>query len=151
MRCLSAFLLLLLALGGCYPAPGDLTAPGEALLPCPRTPNCVSTEAADARHAMPPVPFTGTVEAAQARARAALLAEPRTRIVLEQPGYLRAESRSRLIRFVDDVEVVVDGPARLVRFRSASRVGRSDLGVNRARMERFSRRFASAEGANPPG
>jgi uncharacterized protein (DUF1499 family) len=63
------------------------------------------------------------------------------RLVLERPGYIRAEARSRVFRFVDDVEVVVDSTAKLVRFRSASRAGRDDLGVNRARMERFSQRF----------
>ena len=138
-----AFVCVLLGLTGCLHARIDVAGPGEALRPCPSTSNCVSTEAdpADRRHAMAAIPFTGTAEAAQARARAALLAEPRTRIVLEQPGYLRAEARSRVFRFVDDVEVVVDGGARVIRFRSASRVGHSDLGVNRARMERFTGRF----------
>ncbi|HEX8274607.1 MAG TPA: DUF1499 domain-containing protein [Longimicrobiaceae bacterium] len=138
----------LLPLAGCRPAPRSLAAPGEALRPCPSTPNCVSTGAADARHAMPALPFADAPAAAQARARAALLAEPRTRVVAEAPGYLRAEARSRLLRFVDDVEVVVDADRRTVGFRSASRVGRSDLGVNRARMLRFSERFrASADSA----
>ena len=115
--------------------------PLPALRPCPSTPNCVSTEATDARQAMPPVPFTDAPRGAQARARAALLAEPRTRIVEERDGYLHAESRSRVFRFVDDVEVVVDGDARLFRFRSASRVGRRDFGVNRARMQRLTERL----------
>ncbi len=141
----------LLLLAGCGGKPGRLAPPGGPLQPCPSTPNCVSTEAADARHAIPPLPFTGTPGAAQARARAALLAEPRTRIVSERPGYLHAEASSRLLRFVDDVEVVVDSAAGVVRFRSASRVGRSDLGVNRARMERFSARFrASAQTPSAP-
>ena len=125
-------LLPLLILMGCRGKPGRLAPPDGPLQPCPSTPNCVSTEATDPRHAMPPLPFTGPAQAAHARARAALLAEPRTRIVTERPGYLHVEARSRFWRFVDDVEVVVDGPARVVRFRSASRVGRSDLGVNRA-------------------
>ncbi|HEX2203020.1 MAG TPA: DUF1499 domain-containing protein [Longimicrobium sp.] len=133
-----AALLLCAACRGEAPAP---TPAGRALRPCPPTPNCVSTEAADRRHAMAPLPFAGTPEEAQARAKAALLAEPRTTLVEERPGYLRAEARSRLLRFVDDVEVSVDAPARVVRFRSASRVGRGDLGVNRARMERFGARF----------
>lgn len=137
-------LAALLLLAGCHAAPRGIAAPGEALRPCPSTPNCVSTGASGARHAMPPLPFAGTPAEAQARARAALLAEPRTRIVAEAPGYLRAEARSRLLRFVDDVEVVVDAGARVVRFRSASRMGRSDLGVNRARMTRFAERFRTA-------
>jgi uncharacterized protein (DUF1499 family) len=93
---------------------------------------------------MPPVPFSDTPQGAQARARQALLDEPRTTIVEERPLYLRAEARSRLFRFVDDVEIVVDSTAGLFRFRSASRIGRSDLGVNRARMERVSERLRGA-------
>jgi len=87
------------------------------------------------------VPFTDAPDRAQARARAALLAEPRTTVVEERAGYLHAESRSRVFRFVDDVEVVVDADARVFRFRSASRVGRRDFGVNRARMQRVSGRL----------
>lgn len=90
---------------------------------------------------MAALPFHGPAEVAQEHARSALLQEPRVRLAVERPGYLRAEARSRVLRFVDDVEVVVDSSAKLVRFRSASRVGRDDLGVNRARMERFSQRF----------
>lgn len=141
------FVLVLVVLAGCYPPSANLAAPGETLRPCPPTPNCVSTEAVDARHAISAIPFRGTPETAFAHARRALLREPRTRIMLEAPGYLRAESRSRLFRFVDDVEVSVDGTARVVRFRSASRIGRSDLGVNRARMERFTARFRALDGA----
>ena len=50
---------------------------------------------------------------------------------------------------MDDVEVLVDADAQVVRFRSASRLGRKDFGVNRARMERFGTRFrALADGAD---
>ncbi len=143
----SILLLVAVAFAGCHRPAVGLTAPGQPLQPCPSTPNCVSTEAADARHAMAAVPFAGTPETAQAHARAALLRDGGTRIVMQAPGYLRAEARSRVFRFVDDVEVVVDGPARVVRFRSASRVGRGDLGVNRRRMERFSERFRAAQAA----
>lgn len=137
--------LPLLILAGCRGKAGQLAPPGGPLRPCPSTPNCVSTDAADAGHAMPPLPFTGSAQAAHARARAALLAEPRTRIVTERPGYLHVEARSRVFRFVDDVEVLVDSAAQVVRFRSASRLGRRDFGVNRARMERFGERFRAAE------
>jgi uncharacterized protein (DUF1499 family) len=141
-------LLPLLILAGCRGKPGRLAPPDGPLQPCPSTPNCVSTEATDALHGMPALPFTGSAQEAQTRARSALLVEPRTRIVTERPGYLHAEARSRLWRFVDDVEVLVDADARVVRFRSASRLGRKDFGVNRARMERFGERFrASADSA----
>ncbi|WP_221239722.1 DUF1499 domain-containing protein [Longimicrobium terrae] len=139
MTSLAAFLL-----AGCNAAPRGLATPGGPLGPCPDSPNCVSTDAADAVHAMPPLPFRDTPAAALERARAALLREPRTRIVDERADYLHAESRSRLMRFVDDVEILVDSTAGVVRFRSASRVGRGDMGVNRARMERFTARFNGA-------
>ena len=58
---------------------------------------------------------------------------------------LRAETRSRLLRFVDDVQVVVDDRAKVVRFRSASRVGHSGLGVDRERMRRFGERFRALD------
>lgn len=122
-----------------------VTAPRQDLT-CPSTPNCVSTEATADGQRMEPVPFTDAPASAQARARTALLAEPRTRIVHDEPGVLEAESKSFLFRFVDDVRVVVDAEARVFRFRSASRVGQSDLGVNRKRMTRISARLA----ASPP-
>ena len=78
---------------------------------------------------------------AHTRARAALLAERRTALTLEQSGYLRAEATSLIFRYVDDVEIVVDSAARVFRFRSASRIGKGDLGVNRARMTRVGERL----------
>jgi uncharacterized protein (DUF1499 family) len=111
-------------------------------LSCPGTPNCVSTEATTESQRMAAIPFRDSPEAAQARARAALLAEARTVIVAEEPGVLRAEATSRIFRFVDDVVVVIDADARVFRFRSASRVGKSDLGVNRKRMTRVAARLA---------
>jgi uncharacterized protein (DUF1499 family) len=71
---------------------------------------------------------------------------PRMRIVEEQPGYLRVESSSRLIGFVDDVEFLVDAEHHVVHVRSASRMGYSDLGVNRQRVEDIRRQLANRSG-----
>ncbi len=114
-----------------------------ALAPCPDTPNCVSTEATRASQRVDVVPFQDAADLAFSRARAALLAEPRTRITHETTGTLHAECKSLIFRFVDDVDIVVDTAARVFRFRSASRVGRSDLGVNRRRIERIAARLRS--------
>ncbi len=114
----------------------------NTLPPCPDTPNCVSTDAARESQRVPTVPFRDAPAAALARAKSALLAEPRTTVTVERDGYLHAECRSFLFRFVDDVEVVVDTVAHVYRLRSASRVGRSDLGVNRTRLARISARLA---------
>lgn len=141
MRYMQVVPLVSLVLAACHGRPGPLTGADRVLPPCPGTPNCVSTEVQDEQHRMAPIPFADAPDAAQARAREALLAEPRTRIVQDAPGYLRAEATSLLFRFIDDVEIVVDSSARLFRFRSASRVGRGDMGVNRARMTRVGDRL----------
>jgi uncharacterized protein (DUF1499 family) len=71
-------------------------------------------------------------------------AVPRLKIVTESGDYLHAEATSLIFRFVDDVEFFVDREAKVIHFRSASRVGHSDLGVNRARMENIREAFQAA-------
>jgi uncharacterized protein (DUF1499 family) len=88
---------------------------------------------------MPAIPFTIPSQAVVHAIMDAIAEQPRTRIVSRDTYYVHAEFRSRLFRFVDDVELVVDPAAHLVHFRSASRVGHSDFGVNRRRMEELSR------------
>jgi uncharacterized protein (DUF1499 family) len=66
---------------------------------------------------------------------------PRVDVVETRPNYVHAVFTSRLMRFKDDVEFVFDTEAGVIHFRSASRVGRSDWGVNRDRMERFTTEF----------
>lgn len=111
--------------------------------PCPDSPNCVSTQASptDKTHAIAPIAYTESREAAHQRLLAVILAMPRTIIITTEPEYIYAEFRTRLLRFVDDVEFYLDDAAKLIHFRSASRLGRGDLGVNRQRMEEIRRRF----------
>lgn len=121
------------------------SSPAGRLAPCPRTPNCVSTEAPEgSSKRMDPIPYTGSQDQARARLVGVLRNHPRTRIVREEPGYLKAECRSAIFRFVDDVEFVFDDAAKRIHFRSASRLGRSDFGVNRKRMEEISAVFLAA-------
>ena len=84
---------------------------------------------------MDPIPYIGTPEEARERLLAVLRAWPRTEIVRDEPGAVTAVCRSRIFRFADDVDFRFDDRARLIHFRSASRLGRSDFGVNRKRME----------------
>jgi uncharacterized protein (DUF1499 family) len=60
---------------------------------------------------------------------------PEATIVVDQPEYIYAEFHSRIWHFVDDVEFLLDEPAGVIEVRSASRLGRKDFGVNRARIE----------------
>jgi uncharacterized protein (DUF1499 family) len=117
--------------------PDNLGASDGRLASCKLTPNCVSSQAdrADRVHYVTPIGFSGDARTAFAALRAAIQGMPRARIVREAPDYLYAEFRSRLMRYVDDVEFALDPAARVIHVRSASRVGRYDFGVNRARVE----------------
>jgi uncharacterized protein (DUF1499 family) len=124
--------------------PDGLGVKDGRLAPCPETPNCVCSQAADDAHRMEPIPFDSDPDAARERLTAVLARLPRTAVVEEGGDYLRAESVSLVFRFVDDVEFLIDRDAKVIHFRSASRVGRSDLGVNRRRMEVIRAAFAAA-------
>ena len=109
------------------------------LAPCKRTPNCVSSQAdpADKVHYVAPIPFHGNAQEAVAEVRATVEGMEGTRVIREMPGYLYVEFRSRVLRFVDDVEFAFDEKAQVLHVRSASRLGRRDFGVNRERVERI--------------
>ena len=107
----------------------------KQLPPCPASPNCVSTQAQDEGHGIAPFRYHKSLVEAKAVLKSMVLSLPRTAIVKEDAAYLHVEFTSLLLRFVDDVEFVFDDESKTVHFRSASRTGYSDLGVNRRRME----------------
>ncbi|MDA0225084.1 MAG: DUF1499 domain-containing protein [Proteobacteria bacterium] len=119
--------------------PNNLGVVEGQLRPCHRSPNCVSSQAlpTDETHAIAPIAFAGSQIEAMAAARAALAGLSGARVIREEGAYLYAEVRSRLLGFVDDVELVFDAPAGQFHVRSASRLGRRDFGVNRARVEKL--------------
>lgn len=135
----------LLGMLGCAgERPNNLGARGGVLAPCPSSPNCVSSQTGDAQHRITPFTFTGGAEAAFDRLKAVLSRRTDTTIMAEQPGYLRVELRTTL--FVDDGEFLLDADHAVIHVRSASRLGFSDLGKNRSRMEAIRAQFLAAEG-----
>jgi uncharacterized protein (DUF1499 family) len=129
--------------------PDNLGVHEGKLAPCPNTPNCVSSQAEDDAHRMGPIPFGGDADEALARLKSVVGSQPRTNIVSADGDYVHAECVSFLFRFVDDMEFLVDRDAKVIHFRSASRAGRSDLGVNRKRMEKIQKDFDSLPLARP--
>ena len=123
----------------------DHGANRNALAPCPDSPNCVSTKSTDPDHAMPPLPYEGTREESCKRLILVLRDMKRCTIVVSDPGYIHAEFRSAIFGFVDDVDFIFDDKAHLIQFRSASRTGYYDFGVNRKRMEEISDRYRNPE------
>jgi len=107
----------------------------RTLVSCPSSPNCVSTQAQDAGHAIAPFRYRKSRAEAKEALKEFLRSLPRTKLVEEDETYLHYESTSLLLRFVDDVEFLFDDESKIIHFRSASRTGYGDLGVNRTRME----------------
>jgi uncharacterized protein (DUF1499 family) len=105
------------------------------LPPCPSSPNCVSTQAQDEGHAIAPIRYRKSRVEAKEALKEVIRSLPRTKLVEEDESYLHYEFTSLLLRFVDDVEFLFDDEPKTIHFRSASRTGYSDLGVNRKRME----------------
>jgi len=104
------------------------------LTDCPLSPNCVCSDASDPGHRVAPFALATGPEQAWRTIEEVVASLPRTRIVARQPDYLHAEARS-LLGFVDDLELQLRADEGLVAVRSASRLGYSDLGVNRKRVE----------------
>jgi uncharacterized protein (DUF1499 family) len=115
--------------------PRNLGVIDGQLVRCPDSPNCVSSQAEGDKQHVSPVPLTGTSAETMGRIVSALKDAPRVTIITRTDNYLHAECRSALFRFVDDLEVFIDEDEGAVHFRSASRTGYSDFGVNRKRVE----------------
>lgn len=111
------------------------------LNPCPDSPNCVCSQDSGHDAYIEPLAFAGPADAAMERLKQAVLAMPRTRLISEKPGYLHFEFRTAVFRFVDDVEFVADSGTAVIHVRSASRLGYSDLGTNRRRVETIREAF----------
>jgi uncharacterized protein (DUF1499 family) len=123
-------------------APTDLGLKNGQLKPPTDNPNSVSSQASlhpnhpfRAYADIAPLTYTGDGAAAFARAVAIVKAMPGTTVVEEKAGYLYAQCQTRWLKFTDDLELSLDQSARVIHVRSASRLGKSDLGVNRNRVE----------------
>jgi len=133
--------ILLAACAGERPA--NLGSKDGRLVACPSSPNCVSSQADDERHRIAPLAFSGDPDAAFARLKQVLDRRGDTTIIEENTGYLRVELRTTF--FVDDGEFLLDRERQVIQVRSASRLGYSDLGKNRSRLEEIREQFTMSE------
>jgi len=111
--------------------------------PCPNTPNCVCSEGPHTPATIAPLKINDSADSAWQAAKQAALAAG-GQIQAEQDGYLWLSFTTRWLRFVDDVELRLDAESGVIHVRSASRLGRSDFGVNRKRVEEIRHLFAGA-------
>ncbi|BAZ09735.1 hypothetical protein NIES4071_15450 [Calothrix sp. NIES-4071] len=119
------------------PATADIGVNEGYLKNCPASNNCVVSQNADLKHAIDPLPYHTDRDTARKILLKVLTVVPRTEVVEQTDNYIHALSKSRIFHFVDDVEFYFPENENVIHIRSASRVGESDLGVNRRRMEQI--------------
>ncbi|MEJ2142889.1 MAG: DUF1499 domain-containing protein [Gammaproteobacteria bacterium] len=118
----------------------ELGLQGGQLQVCPATPNCVCSEYPDETTFIEPLRYTTTTEQAWDKLKQ-VVAETGGSVIKEEAGYLHVVYETPLLRFMDDVEFRLDSQSQRLHVRSASRVGKSDLGANRERVEKIRRAF----------
>jgi uncharacterized protein (DUF1499 family) len=125
--------------------PTNLGVTDGKLAACPTTPNCVSSQAPDSdeQHKIVPLSYSAAPPEAMAALKSVIQGMERTEIVSESENYLYVEFTSALMGYVDDVEFWLDPAANVIHVRSASRLGQSDLGVNRKRVEEIRSKFTA--------
>ncbi len=131
-------------------APSDLGIKDGLLKRPSKTPNSVSSQATlHANHPqmdyaqIDPLVYAGDGEKALAKIALILGTMPRTTIVTQEADYLYAQCTTSILKFTDDVEFWLDRKAGVIQVRSASRLGRKDFNVNRARIEAIRDLFLS--------
>ena len=125
--------------------PLNLGIKNGKLSPCPDSPNCVSSQAEDSEHFIEPISFNGNGAEAISNIIDIIKSMKRTKIIKSANDYLHVEFTSAIFRFVDDVEFYISQSENFIHLRSASRVGYSDMGVNRKRIEAIRKKFSEIQ------
>ncbi|MFW6359380.1 MAG: DUF1499 domain-containing protein [Chroococcales cyanobacterium] len=121
--------------------PTNLGVTNGKLAPDPTTPNCVNSQSDNPQYKIDPLSYRSSLPEAKAKLKDVINGLERTKIIEETDDYLYAEFTTKLMGFVDDVEFLFDDNAKVIHVRSASRLGQSDLGVNRKRIETIREKF----------
>ena len=126
-------------IGGAFAGtrPENIGLTDGRLAACPASPNCVVSQGGDVEHAIAPIAYQGDRETARKNLISILGVVPRTKIIEQSDSYLLVESESRLMGFVDDTEFYLPEGENVIHTRAAARLGESDLGVNRRRVEQI--------------
>lgn len=121
--------------------PNNLSIATGQLSACPGTPNCVNSQSLDAEHRINPLTYNSSTEDAFTTLKTVVQSFKQSVIDRETDNYIYAEFTIPVVGFVDDVEFLLDRDAKVIHVRSASRLGESDLGVNRKRIETIRAKF----------
>lgn len=140
--CLKQFIMLLFLFTVSFSA---ISAQSDILTmklkPCPDSPNCVSSQSDSASHHITPLPYQSSATEAMVQIKKIILALPNSKLIQQNDHYLHVEFKTRVLKFIDDVEIVIDDSEKVIHLRSASRSGYWDLGVNRKRIINIQKKF----------
>jgi len=123
--------------------PKNLGVKEGKLAKCPQMPNCVSSQSKDVTHKVDPLRYQSSQKKALNKLKTIIEETENAEIIEATDNYLYAQYTSRIMGFVDDVEFYFDSQNPVIHVRSASRLGESDLGVNRRRIESIREQFSA--------
>ncbi|MGP4081670.1 DUF1499 domain-containing protein [Pseudalkalibacillus sp. R45] len=113
----------------------------KSLEACPSSLNCVSSQSASEKHNISPISYNSSSDHAYETILKVLNNMSGTKVVEEAKDYIRAECKSKWLKVVSDLEFLLDESKKIIDVRAASRVGYTDLGVNRKRVEYIRQKF----------
>ena len=123
-------------LAACTGTKSSQTTLSPDIIPiCPTSPNCVSSDGTDSEHYIAPFTYIRSSEEAWLATREVATSLSRSKILQERPNYLHIEVRSAFFRFTDDLKLQLRTSDNQIAVYSSSRLGQSDFGVNRDRVE----------------
>lgn len=107
------------------------------LKPVDDKPNSVSSQTDIKRNYMEPISYSGSNAQSQSKIKKSILNMKQIELVEEKVNYLHYVETSKVFKFKDDIEFYFDDSKQVIHFRSKSRVGYSDFGVNKKRMQKI--------------
>ena len=128
-------IVVLVAAGCGGRMPENLGVQDARLIACPDSPNCVSSFETDEIHSIAAIAIDGEAAAAWGALVEVVSGTERVEVIREEDGYLYAVYTTKLMRYRDDVEFMLDAGQGVIAVRSASRVGYGDMDANRNRIE----------------
>ena len=126
--------------------PDDLGLRNGKLKACPDTPNCVSSFAdnTDETHYISPLAYKLPLTEAITKIKDSVSQMPGMTVIKSEENYLYFEAKTRIFRYIDDLEIYLNEEQKLIHFRSASRIGQSDFGANRKRVEAIKEQLSAS-------
>ena len=119
--------------------PNDLGVNNGKLKAPSKKPNSVSSQASSGYAKIQPLACQGDPSGTWERLKS--LVEQEAKLIQSTDDYLYAEYTTPLMGYVDDVEFLLSPDEDAIHLRSASRLGYSDMGANRKRIESLRNRL----------